>query len=94
METEKHAIIPAWTYAMVWITLLILTGITIAVARMDLGRWSIAGALLIATCKASFVLYFFMHLKYEKPMFQAMFYVTVMILSIFIGFTFFDIAFR
>jgi cytochrome c oxidase subunit 4 len=94
MDTEKHAIVPARTYATVWITLLILTGLTITVARMGLGRWSIAGALLIATSKASLVLYFFMHLKYEKPLFQAMFYVTAVILSVFIGFTFFDIAFR
>jgi cytochrome c oxidase subunit 4 len=45
--------------------LLLLTALTVAVARVNLGAGSVAVALGIAAVKASLVALFFMHLKYE-----------------------------
>ncbi|MFQ5510459.1 MAG: cytochrome C oxidase subunit IV family protein [Candidatus Krumholzibacteriia bacterium] len=81
-------------YLVTWLALLILTAITVTVAGMHLGKLSVVTALLVATIKGSAVLAFFMHLKYEKPLFTIMFYVVLMTLAIFIGLTFFDILFR
>lgn len=45
-------------------TLLTLTGITVYAAFVDLGRFNIVVALLIATIKATLVVLIFMHAKY------------------------------
>jgi cytochrome c oxidase subunit 4 len=91
---HENSIVSVRTYALVWIILLIFTGITVAVARMHLGALSVLTALTIASIKALLVLMFFMHLKYERPIFRAMFMVAVITLTVFIGLTFFDVAFR
>lgn len=96
MEKQKagHSFVTVRTYALIWVGLLLLTWLTVTVARMHIGTWSVLSALVIATVKASLVLLFFMHLKYEKRIFTFMFLATVATLAVFIGFTFFDIAFR
>ena len=81
-------------YVVTWLALLVLTAITVTVTGMNLGKFSVLTALAIATIKGSVVLAFFMHLKYEKPMFTVMFYIVLMTLAVFIGLTFFDILFR
>jgi cytochrome c oxidase subunit 4 len=81
-------------YILTWVALLILTAITVTVAGMHLGKFSVLTAVVIAAIKASVVLYIFMHLKYEKPVFRTMVYVALGTLVIFIGLTFTDILFR
>jgi cytochrome c oxidase subunit 4 len=82
------------TFVFVWIALLILTGVTIMAARLHLGAWSMLSNILIATTKASLVLWFFMHLKYEGRLFKLLIFVPVITISIIIGLTFFDIWYR
>jgi cytochrome c oxidase subunit 4 len=76
--------------------LVILTGITVSVAGMNLGRFSISAALVIAAVKSGLVLNYFMHLKYEKGLwlFKLMIPGILVLLVLFIGITFFDVAFR
>ena len=50
--------------------------------------------LLIASTKASLVLWFFMHLKYENKLFKMLFLVPIATITIIIGMTFFDIWYR
>lgn len=52
------------TYILVWIALMILTVVTAAVSKIDLGHGSAAIALIIATTKALLVILFFMGVKY------------------------------
>ena len=74
---------------------MILTGITVSLAGMDLGRWSIAMVLTIAAIKSSLVLSYFMHLRYETGLlFKLMIPIVLAALTVFIGLTFTDIAFR
>jgi len=54
---------PLPTYFAVWIALLAGTAITYEVAKIDLGVFNAAVALIIATTKALLVVLFFMHLK-------------------------------
>jgi len=53
-------------YYTIWIALLGLTGITAAVAFVDLGPFNVVLALVIATFKALLVVLFFMHVKYAS----------------------------
>ena len=57
-------------YILVWIALLILTGLTVTVAGINLGAITIAIALVIASVKSYLVLTVFMHLRLEMKSFR------------------------
>ena len=46
--------------------LLLLTIITVLVAQLELGQFNVVGALAIASLKATIVMLFFMHLRYDN----------------------------
>jgi cytochrome c oxidase subunit IV len=71
-------------YVFVWMALLILTGVTVTVAGINLGALTIAAALLIASIKSYLVLTIFMHLRLEMKAFRV--FVSVAILFIIISF--------
>ena len=58
-------IVPLKTNIAVWLTLMVLTGVTAGVAFIDLGPFNTVVALVIATCKATLVVLFFMHAYYS-----------------------------
>ena len=60
---SEHGKSPLITYFAVWLALLAGTLITYEVAKIDLGVFNAAVALIIATTKALLVVLFFMHLK-------------------------------
>lgn len=76
------------------LSLLILTGITVAISYVNLGFYNVPIALFIASTKSSLVLLFFMHLKYEGRAIQISFLSTIAFLFIMISFIFWDVAFR
>jgi len=82
------------TLAIVLVSLLILTGVTVGVSYFDMGVFNVPIALGIACFKVSLVLLFFMHLKYESKAITISFLSTICFLAIMISFTFFDVAFR
>lgn len=90
----EHHIIPDRVFVLVWIALLILTAATIKAAYMQWGGWSMAVNLLIASTKATLVLWFFMHLKYEKLFFKLLFLIPIATITIIIWLTFYDIWYR
>jgi cytochrome c oxidase subunit 4 len=59
-------IIPSKIYYLIWISLMVLTVVTAAVAFVDLGQFNTVVALVIATFKATLVVLFFMHVKYTS----------------------------
>jgi cytochrome c oxidase subunit IV len=63
-EHVEH-IVPPSTYIVIILSLLCLTGLTVAAAFVDLGPFNIVVALVIATLKATLVVLFFMHAKYS-----------------------------
>lgn len=74
--------------------LLCLTAATVFVAQFDLGPLRIWIALAIAASKAALVLLFFMKIRSAGAGVAAAVALTLAILVIFIGFTFFDVAYR
>ena len=91
---ENHHVLSYTTLAFILGLLLTLTGVTVAVSYMDLGFFNVPVALGVACTKVTFVLLYFMHLKYEGPIINLSFIGTITFLLIMIGFTFFDVAFR
>ncbi len=92
-SSENH-IVSYGTYNLAWFGLLVLTGLTVAIAGTDLGPLSVWTAIIIAAVKTMVVLFVFMHLKYEASIFRVMVLVTVVALTIFIILTFFDVSYR
>jgi cytochrome c oxidase subunit IV len=93
-KPQEHVSVPDRIFIFVWIALLCLTGITIEAAHLNMGEWSMLANLLIASAKASLVLWFFMHLKYETKLFRFLFFVPIATITVIIGLTFFDIWYR
>ncbi len=95
-EVSEHSdhIITYKLFTVVWTVLVILTGVTVAVSQVNLGALNIWVALAIASFKSGLVVTFFMHMKYEKPLFKVCLMTTLVILAIFIGFTFLDVLYR
>ena len=94
MSQEHAHIVPYRTFLMVWVALLILTGVTVWVAQYNLGALNIWVALTIASLKSGLVIAIFMHMKYEQRLFKLALLSALVILAIFIGFTFFDVLYR
>lgn len=82
------------TFLRIWLALLVLTAVTVAVSRVDLGFLNKAVALTIASSKAMLVIFWFMHLKYEDRALKGMVATAFVVLAIFIGMTYFDTAYR
>ena len=93
MEAESHPLSVRGCLS-VWAGLLLLTAITVGAAEVDFGFLHVLVAMVVASCKACLVVLWFMHLKNESRGLRLMVLVTFVLLAIFIGFTFFDTAYR
>ena len=82
-------------YTYVWGALLVLLGMTIAIARFELlASYSVLGSLVIATVKASLVLTYFMHLRHEGWVVKGMLLLAIVALTLIIALTFIDTWYR
>ena len=78
----------------VWALLVLLTGLTVGVTFLDLKKFVVVSALLIATGKASLVLLYFMHLRFESRLLGTVVLVAVAALVIFLLLMFSDLVYR
>jgi cytochrome c oxidase subunit 4 len=63
-------IVPVRIYLIIFVTLLVLTGVTTAVAYVNLGPLNVVVMLLIAFFKASLVILYFMHVRFTGRLTQ------------------------
>jgi cytochrome c oxidase subunit IV len=83
------------TYAVVWALLMLLTGITVTAAELDLGKIAIVICLAIASLKSILVLLYFMHLRHEERLvIKLAIPIALTALALFIGITFTDVMAR
>ena len=82
------------TYKRVWISLFVLTYITVHVAYFDFGVLNIAIAMFVATVKASLVILFFMHMKEDNRLNQVVFGASFLFVAIFVFLILADTMFR
>ena len=72
-------------------TLLLMTLITVAATRVNFGaNINLAIAMAIAVFKATLVILFFMHLKYDRLFHTVIFVSAICAASLFVGFTLMD----
>ena len=81
------------TFLLVWVSLLLLTAALVGISQLG-HSYAVLGLLTITPFKAALVFYYFMHLKYEAPLFKGILFVTLATLLIFFALTFADVAFR
>ena len=65
---SEHVVVPFRIYVTIFITLLLLTLVTVDVAFFNFGMMNVYIALAVATTKATLVILFFMHVRYQPPL--------------------------
>jgi len=55
-------------YFTIFMSLMVLTALTVVASEVDLGRFNVAVAMAIAVLKASLVVLYFMHLRYSPKL--------------------------
>lgn len=94
MEKEKHHIIPYKVYFFILIALVTLTFMSIGITHINLGGYSVLGALIFSTIKSVLVLTWFMHLKFDQPFLRFMVGFVALVFLAVIFITFLDYYFR
>ena len=87
-------IIPPSVSTTILVALLILTVVTVAVAKVDFGNLNIIVAMAIASVKAGLVIVFFMHGLHESKILWTYILIPFILVVIMIGGTFTDDPFR
>ncbi|MCL3781719.1 cytochrome-c oxidase [Prolixibacteraceae bacterium JC049] len=94
MENEKHHIVPIKTYVYILIGLIALTFISIGVTHIELGEFTTAGALILASLKSWLVLSYFMHLKFDNVILRIFVALIVLVFAAVVAITFMDYMYR
>ncbi len=92
-ETEQH-VVPYRVYLVVWAALLVLTAITVGVSRIDMKHVAVLAAMMIASLKGTLVILYFMHVRFEKPLYAGMILAAFSTYAVFVALTFADYSFR
>jgi cytochrome c oxidase subunit IV len=74
-------------YAAVFGALLVLTVLTVGQSYVDLGRFNLVVVILIASLKASLVVTFFMHLRWDNKFNVLIFISTIFFIGVFFAYT-------
>jgi cytochrome c oxidase subunit IV len=93
-DNESHAGYTGKTLMLVLGLLLLLTAVTVTVARIRLGAFTIPVMLGIASLKSSLVLIYFMHIRRAGKAVTVTFIITIVTVAILISFIFWDISYR
>ncbi|MHC1706996.1 MAG: cytochrome C oxidase subunit IV family protein [Bacteroidales bacterium] len=94
MSEDKPHITSYGSHIVILVVLLILTWATVSITRINLGPWSVTAALVIASLKATLVLLYFMHLKFDSKILRWSFSGVMLLFILVILLTFFDYLFR
>jgi len=74
-----------------WAVLMVLTLATVLATRIDLGgQMNLIVAMVIATVKATLVCMYFMHLRYDKPLYALAVVSALLFAILFVSFTLMD----
>ncbi len=81
-------------YLAVFLALIFLTVVTVAQSYVDLGRFNLIAVVFIATCKASLVVAFFMHLRWDNKFNVLAFLSAIFFIAVFFAYTMNDTEHR
>jgi cytochrome c oxidase subunit 4 len=97
-ETDRSAseqkplshVVPVPVLLGVFAALAVLTVVTVASTSIDLGSGNFWIAMGIATAKAALVALYFMHLRYDRPVYALIFLTGLVMLTLFLALTITD----
>src|SRR5262249_8646001 len=97
MSTDAHAhkddgqvhahISSTGFYGLIFLALIMLTVLTVGQSYLDLGKLNLIVVILIATTKASLVVSFFMHLRYDNKFNALIFISCLFFIGVFFTYT-------
>lgn len=93
-DNEAHIEYSYKTLAPVLGALLMLTAVTVTVARVRLGAFTVPVMLGIAALKASLVIFYFMQIRRAGKAVTVAFIFTLAVVAMLISFIFWDISYR
>jgi cytochrome c oxidase subunit 4 len=88
-DSHGH-VVPFRVLLAVWAALMVLTVITVAATWVDLGNLNLWIAMAIATVKATLVVLYFMHMRYDRPFNAIVFVSALAFVALFIGIALID----
>ncbi len=91
---DKQEPISYGLYVVVWLGLIALTSLTAVVAGFNFAAFTLVIALLIALTKASLVVNYFMHVKFEDKIFKVFLAIAGFTICVIFLLTFSDVYFR
>ena len=94
MSEHKNHISSYKSQIVVLLCLVLLTILTVTITSVHLGPYNTAAAMIIASVKASIVLLYFMHLKFDEKIYRFMVTLVLAIYLVVIIITFFDYLYR
>ena len=83
-ESFVH-VLPVKVLLTVFGALVVLTGVTVGASWLDLGAVALWVALGIATVKATLVALYFMHLRYDRPIYGVILVAALLFVLLFVG---------
>ena len=85
---------PVSLYVTIFLALMVLTAVTVGAAFVDLGPFNFPVALAIALFKASLVIWYFMHVKYQSHLTKLTLAAGLFFLAILLGMSLIDYVSR
>lgn len=85
---------PVGLYLTIFGALMVMTGVTVGAAFIDLGLFNFSVAIAIACFKASLVVWFFMHVKYQSHLTKLTVATGLFFLAILLGMSLIDYVSR
>jgi cytochrome c oxidase subunit 4 len=82
------------TYFIVWLTLIGLTVLTVAIAGVNFGSIALFLAMTVAAIKSTFVISYFMHIKFDDKIFLVFLILALASLLVIFVLTIFDVFYR
>lgn len=94
-DTQDHHddhvhVAPLWILLSVFGALMVLTAVTVGVAYLDLGNFNLMVAMGVAVVKATLVVLYFMHLRWDKPFNAVVFIGALLFVALFVLFALLD----
>ncbi len=87
---DEHHVVSWKLLTVIFAALLFLTFLTVAAIQIDLGALNIVIALAIAVVKGSLVIYYFMHLKWDRSFHALCIILAITFVAIMIGYMMID----
>jgi cytochrome c oxidase subunit 4 len=94
-QYDVHAhISPQWFYIFILGILMTLTLLTVGVSYIHLGKLNLIVAIIIASIKATLVILFFMHLRYDNKFNALVVVISLLFIGVFFAYTLNDTEHR